>query len=339
MGYEKNKDALAIVRQMVADGQISQDVAEKYFPELKESEDEKIRKDLIQLTYKVYANTDYLTCVDQEKMLAWLEKQGEQKPLSMIQWKGNNLKEVIDFTGKSLDFDKWFKSWDEYEQYVNTHNNIFKLFNEDGSHYEVPVGAWIVKTPDGHNVPTTFTFIQKPIWWSKEDNGYLEYLNYLIKNNATKEYAKKIKSWLQSLKDRVQPQQKPEWSEEDEENMSCVEFSIKHAFESKEHVDKLCNWLKTLKNRVLPFNDRLTKECFIKALERVKELKDKGYELTLCDKETWYEDFIYNSRISPQKQWKPTELQLNILAETIHDDELSGRRVILTELLEQLKAL
>lgn len=28
------------VKQMVADGQVAQDVAEKYFPELKESEDE-----------------------------------------------------------------------------------------------------------------------------------------------------------------------------------------------------------------------------------------------------------------------------------------------------------
>lgn len=32
MDYEKNKEALAIVEQMVADGQISQDVVEKYFP-------------------------------------------------------------------------------------------------------------------------------------------------------------------------------------------------------------------------------------------------------------------------------------------------------------------
>lgn len=29
MDYEKNKEALAIVKQMVADGQISQEVAEK----------------------------------------------------------------------------------------------------------------------------------------------------------------------------------------------------------------------------------------------------------------------------------------------------------------------
>ena len=44
---DKDINAIGIVRQMVADGQVSQEVAERYFPELKESEDEKIRKALV----------------------------------------------------------------------------------------------------------------------------------------------------------------------------------------------------------------------------------------------------------------------------------------------------
>lgn len=40
MKSSTNVKAIDVVKQMVADGQISQDVAEKYFPELKESEDE-----------------------------------------------------------------------------------------------------------------------------------------------------------------------------------------------------------------------------------------------------------------------------------------------------------
>lgn len=83
-----------------------------------------------------------------------------EQPANMIQWTGNNLKEVIDFTGKSPKFEEWFKSWEEFETYVHQHNDILKLFCEDGSHYEVPVGAWIVKTPDGHNVPSVARFIQ-----------------------------------------------------------------------------------------------------------------------------------------------------------------------------------
>lgn len=51
------------------------------FPELKESEDEKVRKALIDLIYKIYANTSYITCDEHERMLAWLEKQGEKLPV------------------------------------------------------------------------------------------------------------------------------------------------------------------------------------------------------------------------------------------------------------------
>ena len=50
---------------------------ERIFPQLKKSKDEKIRKELIDLIYKVYANTSYITCVEHEDMLAWLKKQGE----------------------------------------------------------------------------------------------------------------------------------------------------------------------------------------------------------------------------------------------------------------------
>lgn len=87
--------------------------------------------------------------------------------VSAIEWTGSNLKEVIEFTGKSPRFDEWFKSWDEFESYVHSHDDILKLFCEDGSHYEVPVGAWIVKTPDGRNVPSIAKYIQQG--WSSVD--------------------------------------------------------------------------------------------------------------------------------------------------------------------------
>ena len=83
----------------------------------------------------------------------------QEQSNNMIQWTGHNLKEVIDFTGKSPKFSEWFKSWDELESYVHSHDNILKLFSDDGSHFEVPVGAWIVKTPDGYNVPSVARYI------------------------------------------------------------------------------------------------------------------------------------------------------------------------------------
>ena len=83
MNYEeKYKEVFANVKQ---EYNTTKDVErkqwlEKLFPELKESEDEKIRKSLIDLIYKVYTITNYITCAEHEDMLAWLEKQGKQKP-------------------------------------------------------------------------------------------------------------------------------------------------------------------------------------------------------------------------------------------------------------------
>ena len=154
------------------------------------------------------------------------EKQGEQKPTikdelfdhrytqhlvesqsqkSMIQWKGDNLKEVIDFTGKDRNFDKWFKSFEEYEQYVQKHNGIFKLFNTDGSHYEVPVGAWIVKTPDGYNVASKAIFKQKPAWSEDDENMFCKALYFLdagYNHFKCTDGIPECKDWLKSLKDR-----------------------------------------------------------------------------------------------------------------------------------------
>lgn len=157
MDYEqKYKEALSWAHSAIkagADGMLKEDL-ERVFPELRESEDERIKKDIITFIKENYSSA--------KSWIAWLEKQGEQKP-EWIQWTGKNLKEVIDFTGKSVRFNEWFKSWDEYETYVHSHGDIFKLFCIDGSHYEVPVGAWIIKTPEGYNIHSVFRFIQKPI--------------------------------------------------------------------------------------------------------------------------------------------------------------------------------
>ena len=174
----------------------------------------------------------------------------------MIQWKGNNLKEVIDFTGKDKNFEKWFKSFEEYEKYVNDHNGIFKLFNTDGSHYEIPVGAWIVKTPDGYNVASKAIFIQKPA----ENKG----MN-LVEEKMTP-FQKKVfciidttieeEQGLKQVCDELlrlahdESMQKPAWSEEDENrvNRLIAYFEDKESFTAEDDI-VYANWLKSLKDR------------------------------------------------------------------------------------------
>lgn len=189
------------------------DVLIKYFPELKESEDEKIRKEIIEYLRLKFEDPNAIRH-DYDKWIACLEKQKEVK---MIQWTGDNLKEVTNFTGISPEFSNWFKSWDDFESYVHSHNDVFKLFFEDGSHYEVPKGAWIIRTPDGYNVASRSKFVekqgeQKPTW-SEEDEKMLKdtisclsaYKSPDIKGLC---YQEQI-DWLKSLK--------PCWKPSDEQ--------------------------------------------------------------------------------------------------------------------------
>lgn len=74
---ENNNTALTGVKMMIADGIVTQEAAEKYFPELKESEDE--REQLIEFLWDlIYKGSSFrYKREDFERWKAWLEKQGE----------------------------------------------------------------------------------------------------------------------------------------------------------------------------------------------------------------------------------------------------------------------
>lgn len=59
--------------------------AEHYFPELTESEDERIKKEI--LSFLKDFKRDHYRNLDFSSWIAWLEKQGEQKPTDLRTWK------------------------------------------------------------------------------------------------------------------------------------------------------------------------------------------------------------------------------------------------------------
>ena len=243
---DKHSSAACIIKGAIC-------ALESQFPELRENEDERIGKEIIEYLKLVDKGEDDYAHSMISRWIAWLEKQKEQKSV-MIQWTGKNLKDVIDFTGKSPKFGEWFKSWEDFENYVHSHDDILKLFCEDGSHYEVPVGAWIVKTPDGYNIPSRFRFVQKSAEWNEEDEvlrvrtiNHLETLNY--HGISGKEIRESI-NWLKFLR----PQPKAEWSEEDEKMLHIiitdVNYAQKNFSDSKlTSYDKKISWLKSLSPR------------------------------------------------------------------------------------------
>ena len=100
---KKYEDALSWLKDIYPTfkGATKED-AEHYFPELKESEDERIRKELIDFLDDVWhlgkdANFDKYRKSDCADWIAWLEKQGEQKPqgkLALEVWKEDMRLEV-----------------------------------------------------------------------------------------------------------------------------------------------------------------------------------------------------------------------------------------------------
>lgn len=71
-------NSIEVTKQLVKDGKISQEIAETIFPELKESEDEKILRSLKEGFAILNGDEEWYNGITNSEMLAWLEKQGSQ---------------------------------------------------------------------------------------------------------------------------------------------------------------------------------------------------------------------------------------------------------------------
>ena len=73
-----------------------------------------------------------------------------RKPLkaTAIQWTGNNLKDVLDFTGKADNWDEYFATFEEYEEHVAGDGYRFKVFTPCHTLIATP-DDWIVRNHEG----------------------------------------------------------------------------------------------------------------------------------------------------------------------------------------------
>ena len=85
MDYEKKyKEALERAREVLNNEDVERGIMEYLFPELKESEDERIRKGLIKYFKNFETESLYIVGINEDEILAWLEKQGEKKSQRMV---------------------------------------------------------------------------------------------------------------------------------------------------------------------------------------------------------------------------------------------------------------
>ena len=157
--------------------------------------------------------------------------------------------------------------------------------------------------------------------WSEEDkitlNGILSCVKHCQDEDTEAQYNgnhnvdpkryESMSNWIKSLKDRVQPQPKQEWNQEDEDiKQSIIDILTRQGFQTQ------VDWFKSLKDRVQPqpkqeWNEEDEKYIFNIAfyLEHPTLLGENN-EHIVREMINWLKS------LRPKKQWKPTEQQMKV---------------------------
>ena len=213
-----NKSALFSVRTAL----------DTIIPELKESEDERTRKEILNVFKQLYEDTTICgRNYDYTKWIAWLEKQGEQKPA----WS----EEDEDAIGMAIIALEDMYDEDSPDITYGGHNLPFNKAAER------------LKLLKDRVVP------QPKQEWSEEDE---EYINDLIGVFDGQQYQahsdEEVVNWLKSI--RLQCNK--EWGKRDEEMLKSIIATCELACEDRDssparHLLKMqTNWLKSLKQRI-----------------------------------------------------------------------------------------
>jgi len=298
---------------------------EHIFPELAESEDEKIRKYLIKCVNENMFVKSYDDGFDKHKVLAWLEKQGENNmgiSEATKQKLEDNLnkaleKETPESWNEFLEGQGEQKTTDKVEpkfkvKYAGSEYNVLEVKDIAGitfygiedepnhidyvrpDHCEIIRGYGWFPNPTNpadkcegcNNAKGCVACVDGSEWahieehnpaWSEEDERMFDIIISDLERHGGKEgscYSAEI-NWLKSLKDRVQPQPKQEWSEEEEEVLLKLTSFI-------EDWDKIAKGKKSIQECTLWSSDEHLAERLLNFLNSLR----------------------------PQNKWKPSDEQM-----------------------------
>lgn len=241
---EKYEQALERARQFSEKPYLedSAGIVEYIFPELKESEDEKIRKWCIshfkECINVIKDNDEYKEYLS-NKVLAWLEKQGEQNL-------ANSAKTCKD--EKTIVIIPKFRVGDVIRPKGSTAEYTIESISGESYHGK----GWGLHISCDNDYELVE---QKPAEWSEEDDMLRRRCIGAIQSSSTSKGVKKeLVDWLKSLKDRVQLQPRQEWSEDDEEiRKSIIDRIERRRMSSIGSECAICenqiNWLKSLSSQ------------------------------------------------------------------------------------------
>jgi hypothetical protein len=175
-----------------------QKVVEYITPELKESDDEKMRKGIIRNLEYLMDRAEGFVKDELKERIAWLEKQA-RKPTELPKGEDygiDGLYAVIDILQNTLGKVDGYQTDDGILEHKCAISTVKKLYEK------------------------------KPVAWSEEDDVNLVRAQAFIKNTSLKdvdEIKESVLTWITSLKGRVQPQS--QWKPSDAQ-MNAIKDSI-----------------------------------------------------------------------------------------------------------------
>ena len=229
-------------------------------PELKESEDERMKNAAIRACKYMIDNFENST-KDYEDAVAWLEKQKTSEEALQYLRENHSSSEMSDFQAAmniavAKAYDKGYndgfkkgekKSIDDLTQQETMDIAVSKCFEQGEQKPVEPEFVWEDKL--GERLKREKE-MQKHAW-SEDDENHIQHISDFIMRNRVGDTdaiyrLEQDVDWLKSLKDRVQPQQ--EWGEEDKKMLeSCccaISAADYYTYDDKQEMER---WLKSLR--------------------------------------------------------------------------------------------
>lgn len=284
LSIEQKAKAYDIVRKKIA-LRFGSNIAEEFFSEFEEPEDEKIRKALINGVECCKASgwTNFGNNVDIDVVLAWLEKQGEKvEPIESFNSEFERQVSclIASAINKEHEYNEGYVKWTANALLEYAKRELEKQAGQKSS-------------------------------WSEEDESNLDSAIYYIRREPYRESdVEPIVDWLRNLKDRVQPQPKQGWSERDEK----LALSIEQIFNCAsllnivpDKIEKVKSWLKNLKNRVQPEQEWSEEDANLldNCISLIEDMPGTENE------QNWLKSL--KDKVQPQSQWKPSDEQIQAL--------------------------
>ena len=256
-------EAISWIKEQMAFGRFNDEQKDMFkgrFPELAESEDERIRKELVEsVEYH-----PHLTQARKEQIIAWFQQKDVDIESIKTDFYNAGYEDGKEYAQKSAE-------WSEEDK--KTANKIRLVLIAQADIQGAPTLynneiAWI-ETRLNSLRP------QPKQEWSNEDEEHLKAIINLILGGTHLAYEGDV-NWLKNLPNRFSLQQKVKWSEEDEKHIQkAIECVYTHGFLST------VDFLRRIRPGWKPSDEQMTK--LARATNRCVGVEDAKVLLTLYD--------------------------------------------------------